>query len=268
MSARRAAPRASADPAALEALVARVKFDDRGLVPVVAQEEDGTVLMVAWANRDALLATVRTGRATYWSRSRQAIWVKGDTSGHVQEARAMALDCDGDTVLYVVRQTGPACHDGHAELLLGKTGDSMADERFLAQLWATIESRKADLGQTESYTRQLLSNPSKVRRKVIEEAYEVNEAHQALEGGQGLEGPPRPRGGRPAVSPVRAPRVGGRDAGGGLRRARAEARRASPAEGGRGWNPLTGVGISSNSRPSAARRAGRPRVPGSFAFRR
>ncbi len=144
----------------------------------------------------------------------------------------------------------------------------MADERFLAQLWATIESRKADLGQTESYTRQLLSNPSKVRRKVIEEAYEVNEAHQALEGGKDSKDHLAHEAADLLVSPVRAPRVGGRDAGGGVRRARAEARRASPAEGGRGWNPLTGVGIPSNSRPSAARRAGRPRVPGSFAFRR
>ena len=96
----------------MQALIARVKYDDRGLVPVVAQEEDGTVLMVAWANREALEATATTGRATYWSRSRRSLWRKGDTSGHVQQATAMALDCDGDTVLYVVRQTGPACHTG------------------------------------------------------------------------------------------------------------------------------------------------------------
>ena len=70
--------------AGLIALLARVRFDDRGLVPVVAQEEDGTVLMLAWANREALLATAEGGRATYWSRSRRELWRKGDTSGHVQ----------------------------------------------------------------------------------------------------------------------------------------------------------------------------------------
>jgi phosphoribosyl-AMP cyclohydrolase len=90
----------------------RVKFDDRGLVPVVAQEEDGTVLMLAWANRDALERTVKDGRAHYYSRSRQELWRKGDTSGHVQVVSALRVDCDGDAVLYVVKQTGPACHEG------------------------------------------------------------------------------------------------------------------------------------------------------------
>jgi phosphoribosyl-AMP cyclohydrolase len=89
-----------------------VKFDDRGLVAVVAQEADGSVLMLAWANREALLASLATGRATYWSRSRRELWRKGDTSGHVQELLEARLDCDGDAVLYRVRQTGPACHTG------------------------------------------------------------------------------------------------------------------------------------------------------------
>ncbi|HEY6101010.1 MAG TPA: phosphoribosyl-AMP cyclohydrolase, partial [Anaeromyxobacter sp.] len=91
---------------AIETLLARVKYDERGLVPVVAQEEDGTVLMLAWANREALLATAREGRGVYWSRSRGELWRKGDTSGHVQHVREIALDCDGDAVLYVVRQVG------------------------------------------------------------------------------------------------------------------------------------------------------------------
>ena len=89
-----------------------VKWDGRGLVPVVAQEADGTVLMLAWANREALEATLRGGRATYWSRSRKALWRKGDQSGHVQELIEARYDCDGDAVLYRVRQTGPACHEG------------------------------------------------------------------------------------------------------------------------------------------------------------
>jgi len=92
--------------------LARVKFDARGLVPVVAQEEDGTVLMLAWATREALEASVREGRAVYFSRSRSELWRKGDTSGHVQVVTQIRVDCDGDAVLYTVRQTGPACHTG------------------------------------------------------------------------------------------------------------------------------------------------------------
>ncbi len=105
----RGEPVSALDPAILD----RVKLDERGLVPVIAQEEDGTVLMLAWANREALEATLRTGRGTYWSRSRGELWRKGDTSGHVQEVLQVKVDCDGDTVLYVVRQTGPACHLGN-----------------------------------------------------------------------------------------------------------------------------------------------------------
>ncbi|MCA8897265.1 MAG: phosphoribosyl-AMP cyclohydrolase [Hyphomonas sp.] len=74
----------------------------------------GEVLMMAWMNADALDATLRTGRATYWSRSRQALWIKGETSGHVQEVVEVRVDCDQDAVLLKVRQTGGACHTGRA----------------------------------------------------------------------------------------------------------------------------------------------------------
>ncbi len=93
-------------------ILEQVRFDERGLVPVVAQAEEGEVLMLAWANRQALEATLRTRRGTYWSRSRRELWRKGDTSGHVQEVLDVRVDCDGDAVLYLVRQTGPACHLG------------------------------------------------------------------------------------------------------------------------------------------------------------
>lgn len=96
-----------------EEWIASVKFDDRGLVPVVAQEvSDNAVLMVAWANADALRNTLATGRASYWSRSRKSLWVKGETSGNVQAVEEVLYDCDADTILYRVRQTGPACHTG------------------------------------------------------------------------------------------------------------------------------------------------------------
>lgn len=90
-----------------------VRFDDRGLVPVVVQQWDtGEVLMLAWMDDEALRRTHETGRATYWSRSRQEYWVKGETSGNVQEVREVRVDCDGDTVLLLVDQHGVACHTG------------------------------------------------------------------------------------------------------------------------------------------------------------
>ncbi len=92
-----------------------VKFNDAGLVPVVAQSvTDGRVLMLAWANREALEETARTKRGVYFSRSRQKLWRKGEESGNVQQVHDIRLDCDGDAVLYVVEQVGgTACHTGH-----------------------------------------------------------------------------------------------------------------------------------------------------------
>jgi phosphoribosyl-AMP cyclohydrolase len=90
---------------------ASLTFDANGLVPAVAQDaETGEVLMMAWMNEPAVRATLDTGRVTYWSRSRQAFWVKGETSGHVQELVDFRLDCDRDCLLVLVRQSGPACH--------------------------------------------------------------------------------------------------------------------------------------------------------------
>lgn len=87
-----------------------LKYDDRGLVPCIAQDEGGAVLMMAWMNAEAVARTLETRRVTYWSRSRQAFWIKGESSGHVQELVDLRVDCDRDCLLAVVRQTGPACH--------------------------------------------------------------------------------------------------------------------------------------------------------------
>ena len=96
-----------------EAWLEQVKWDDRGLVVAIAQEADsGEILMQAYMNRQALAATVREGYATYWSRSRDELWRKGDTSGARQAVEEIRLDCDNDAVLLRVRQTGPACHTG------------------------------------------------------------------------------------------------------------------------------------------------------------
>jgi len=90
---------------------ASLRYDSNGLVPAIAQDETtGEVLMMAWMTEAAVRATLETGRVTYWSRSRQAFWVKGETSGHVQELVDLRVDCDRDCLLLIVRQTGPACH--------------------------------------------------------------------------------------------------------------------------------------------------------------
>jgi phosphoribosyl-AMP cyclohydrolase len=95
------------------AIAARLKRDPAGLVAAVVQQHDtGEVLMVGWMDDEALHRTLTTGRATYWSRSRQQYWVKGETSGNVQLVRSVALDCDGDAVLVRVDQVGAACHTG------------------------------------------------------------------------------------------------------------------------------------------------------------
>jgi phosphoribosyl-AMP cyclohydrolase len=86
-------------------------YDSNGLIPCIAQQDDtGEVLMMAWMNPDAVAMTLQTRRVTYWSRSRQAFWIKGETSGHTQELIDLRLDCDRDCLLAVVRQIGAACH--------------------------------------------------------------------------------------------------------------------------------------------------------------
>lgn len=95
------------------AILAAVKFNQEGLVPVIAQQFDTLeVLMLAWMNAEALAETLNTGRVCYWSRSRKALWRKGESSGQVQVLQSARIDCDGDTLLLAVDQTGPACHTG------------------------------------------------------------------------------------------------------------------------------------------------------------
>ena len=98
---------------AIDKALAEIKFDADGLVPAIAQQHDtGEILMVAWMNRDAIRVTLEEGRACYWSRSRRALWRKGETSNQVQALKELRLDCDGDTVLLLVDQDGVACHTG------------------------------------------------------------------------------------------------------------------------------------------------------------
>lgn len=96
-----------------QALINQIKFDKDGLVPAIAQQHDtGEVLMLAWMNQQSIQESLQTGRVCYWSRSRQNYWRKGEESGQIQLLKAMRLDCDGDALLLLVDQTGPACHTG------------------------------------------------------------------------------------------------------------------------------------------------------------
>lgn len=92
----------------------KLKFNQDGLIPAIIQEQkSGRVLMMAWMNREAIQKTLELGKTVFWSRSRQKYWVKGESSGHVQRVKDVACDCDGDTLLIQVEQTGAACHEGY-----------------------------------------------------------------------------------------------------------------------------------------------------------
>jgi phosphoribosyl-AMP cyclohydrolase / phosphoribosyl-ATP pyrophosphohydrolase len=161
--------------------LATVRFGADGLVPVVAQESrSGDVLMLAFANREALERTAATGQAHYYSRSRAALWRKGETSGHAQAVREIRVDCDGDAVLYRVDQTGPACHTGSrtcfSTMVRSDGTASPGDDpgaHLLSRLAATVAERAASR-PAGSYTVELLDlGVPKISQKVGEEAVEV-----------------------------------------------------------------------------------------------
>ena len=124
------APSLSAD-----ALLGVVAFDSDGLVPAIAQQHDtGEVLMLAWMNRDAVAETLATGRVCYWSRSRRALWRKGETSGQVQRLMDLRVDCDGDTLLLLVDQTGVACHTGKRRCFFRRAGESGLEDVLMTSV--------------------------------------------------------------------------------------------------------------------------------------
>jgi phosphoribosyl-AMP cyclohydrolase len=108
----------------------KLKFNGDGLIPAIIQEQStGRVLMMAWMNKEAVQKTVELGKTVFWSRSRQKYWIKGETSGHVQAVKDVAFDCDGDTLLIQVEQTGAACHEGYKSCFfrsIENKGDSFA----------------------------------------------------------------------------------------------------------------------------------------------
>jgi len=170
-------------------MIDSIKFDEQGLVPAIVQDNNsGEVLMMAYMNRLALQKTLETGKTWFYSRSRQSLWMKGETSGHVQEVREIRFDCDEDTLLIKVEQTGAACHTGHyscfyrdhqgqevepaqfnaEQVYRGKTGPAI-----MYELYDIISDRQAKMPEG-SYTSYLFAKGlDKILKKVGEENAEV-----------------------------------------------------------------------------------------------
>jgi phosphoribosyl-AMP cyclohydrolase / phosphoribosyl-ATP pyrophosphohydrolase len=155
---------------------AEISFDERGLVPCIVQDwQSGEVLTLAYMNAESLQLTRTTGETHFYSRSRQALWHKGETSGHVQKVRGLRYDCDADALLALVEPAGPACHTGDRTCF--HNGDlGTAPFETLPALTRTIEQRKATGDTTGSYTARLLADPTFIGEKVQEEAEEVARA--------------------------------------------------------------------------------------------
>jgi phosphoribosyl-AMP cyclohydrolase / phosphoribosyl-ATP pyrophosphohydrolase len=172
-----------------------LKWDEAGLITAVAQDRlTGQVRMVAWMNREALAATLESGYATFYSRSRRALWRKGETSGHVLRVHEVAVDCDADTLLLLVDPEGPSCHTGRATCFFRRLGPGASDvgaagaapaasdvepalaDPFLLTLEAELERRSRSTAE-RSYTRSLLDGGvAKISAKISEEAGEFNAA--------------------------------------------------------------------------------------------
>jgi phosphoribosyl-ATP pyrophosphohydrolase/phosphoribosyl-AMP cyclohydrolase len=152
-----------------------VKFDEKGLVPCVAQDfASGEVLTLAYANEESLRLTVETGELHFYSRSREEIWRKGETSGNVLRLHQLRYDCDGDAIVALVEPTGPACHTGERTCFYRAIGGEpeLAPSEALAALERTLRSRAAERPEG-SYTVKLLDDPKLIGEKVEEEAEEV-----------------------------------------------------------------------------------------------
>jgi phosphoribosyl-AMP cyclohydrolase / phosphoribosyl-ATP pyrophosphohydrolase len=157
-------------------LTADIAFDENGLVPCIVQDaRTGEVLTLAYMNEEALAKTRETGETHFWSRSRQELWHKGETSGNVQRVERLRYDCDADALVALVEPAGPACHTGERSCFYRGDTDPTASEA-LATLERTIAERKAAGDTARSYTAELLADPPRIGEKVREEAEEVARA--------------------------------------------------------------------------------------------
>ncbi len=164
---------------AISDLASKLKFDERGLIPAIVQDRlTGEVRMMAWMNREALDRTLETHKATFYSRSRQRLWMKGEESGNTLAVHQVLADCDGDTLLVLCDPNGPSCHTGADNCFFRPLsgGDDSVAKPFLETLEAVLEERKSSTGD-KSYTRSLFDGGvEKIGRKIREEAGEVVEA--------------------------------------------------------------------------------------------
>lgn len=154
----------------------QIRFDDAGLVPCIAQDwRTGEVLTLAYMNEDALARTRESGDLWFFSRSRDELWHKGETSGNFLRLRALRYDCDLDAVLALVEPEGPACHTGERTCFHNGDAEVVAPHEALPLLARTIESRRAAAAEA-SYTAELLADPPRIGAKVQEEAEEAARA--------------------------------------------------------------------------------------------
>lgn len=151
----------------------QLKFDKDGLIPVVVQDHlNNQVLMVAWANREAYDLMLKTGMTHFWSRSRQELWKKGDTSGHFQYIKSIETDCDQDTLLVRVEQIGHSCHMNRPSCFYDViSGDKNTTAAIVPELQKIIRDRR-DNPTEESYTCKLMRDENKMCKKIVEEAGE------------------------------------------------------------------------------------------------
>ncbi|MEO1671640.1 MAG: bifunctional phosphoribosyl-AMP cyclohydrolase/phosphoribosyl-ATP diphosphatase HisIE [Cyanobacteria bacterium J06631_2] len=155
----------------------QISYNEQGLVPAIAQDYlDGTVLMMAWMNRESLQKTIETGETWYWSRSRQELWHKGATSGHIQKVRSLRYDCDSDALLITIEQIGDiACHTGKRSCFHQVDGKTQTPPPAdtLSEVYRVICDRLANPNE-KSYTCQLIAGgDNKILKKIGEEAVEV-----------------------------------------------------------------------------------------------
>jgi len=154
----------------------KIKFGPDGLIPAVVQAPGGEVRMVGYMTAEALALTLETGWVTFWSRSRNQLWVKGESSGNRLKLQDIFLDCDGDTLLVVAEPQGPTCHRGTPSCF-----DGLAPVAWLGHLQATLRERKLGAGPDGSYTQKLFHRgPERIGKKVVEEAGETAIAAMAL----------------------------------------------------------------------------------------
>lgn len=158
-----------------------IKFDEKGLVPAIVQSVDGDVLMLAYMNKESLLKTIKTGTTWFYSRSRRALWNKGETSGNLQNVKNISVDCDMDTILLTVEPMGPACHTGnktcfYRDIANGSISDSVRKEKgefILNELFGVILDRMEN-PKEDSYTNYLFDcGIDKILKKVGEECSET-----------------------------------------------------------------------------------------------